>query len=152
MLLYTQIENNQAKFPATSIEGLVELDVVDSLTASPAELTAANVVLVAPFTGQAPVDGYEYTVEIRQQSDGSWAQELVKKNISEEQYQNNVARQAQAVKADRDRMIAGTDWLVTKSVEAGTPIPTAWQTYRQALRDIPSQEGFPFNVVWPTRP
>ena len=28
----------------------------------------------------------------------------------------------------------------------------AWATYRQALRDIPEQEGFPWNVVWPSRP
>lgn len=28
----------------------------------------------------------------------------------------------------------------------------AWATYRQALRDLPTQEGFPFNVVFPTPP
>ena len=27
-----------------------------------------------------------------------------------------------------------------------------WATYRQALRDIPAQEGFPYDVVWPTKP
>nr|DAT00194.1 MAG TPA: tail assembly chaperone protein [Caudoviricetes sp.] len=27
-----------------------------------------------------------------------------------------------------------------------------WAIYRQRLRDIPQQEGFPFNVVWPTKP
>jgi hypothetical protein len=25
-------------------------------------------------------------------------------------------------------------------------------TYRQALRDVPDQDGFPFDVVWPTKP
>ena len=49
-------------------------------------------------------------------------------------------------------MIAATDWIVIKSVEAGTAVPEAWQTYRQALRDIPEQTGFPFQVYWPTRP
>lgn len=29
---------------------------------------------------------------------------------------------------------------------------TAWTTYRQALLDIPEQEGFPTNVAWPTEP
>lgn len=28
----------------------------------------------------------------------------------------------------------------------------AWAQYRQALRDLPTQEGFPFNVVFPTPP
>ena len=27
-----------------------------------------------------------------------------------------------------------------------------WATYRQALRDIPAQEGFPYDIVWPTKP
>jgi hypothetical protein len=28
----------------------------------------------------------------------------------------------------------------------------AWTTYRQALRDVPQQEGFPFTITWPTKP
>jgi hypothetical protein len=28
----------------------------------------------------------------------------------------------------------------------------AWATYRQALRDVPSQAGFPWEVQWPTQP
>lgn len=31
-------------------------------------------------------------------------------------------------------------------------VPDAWRTYRQALRDLPQQEGFPNNVTWPTKP
>ena len=27
-----------------------------------------------------------------------------------------------------------------------------WRTYRQALRDVPTQEGFPNTVTWPTKP
>ena len=29
---------------------------------------------------------------------------------------------------------------------------SAWATYRQSLRDVPSQAGFPDNVTWPTKP
>lgn len=28
----------------------------------------------------------------------------------------------------------------------------AWMAYRQALRDVPEQEGFPINIVWPEKP
>jgi hypothetical protein len=28
----------------------------------------------------------------------------------------------------------------------------AWKIYRQALRDVPNQDGFPQNVIWPTKP
>lgn len=151
-MLYTQIENGQAKYPACMLGYFVDKGIISSVDATQEELDASNIVSVSMFAGQLPMDGYQYTVHIVEQSDGSWAHEVLKVEISEDQYQSNVNLQKQAVKADRDRMIASTDWIVTKSVEAGTPIPEAWSTYRQALRDIPSQEGFPFNVVWPARP
>ena len=31
-------------------------------------------------------------------------------------------------------------------------ITDEWKTYRQALRDVPSQAGFPDNITWPTKP
>ena len=34
----------------------------------------------------------------------------------------------------------------------GEIITGAWAIYRQALRDLPEQEGFPFNVTFPTPP
>jgi hypothetical protein len=36
--------------------------------------------------------------------------------------------------------------------ELGTNIPAAWKTYRQELRDVPSQAGFPDSITWPTEP
>jgi hypothetical protein len=151
-MLYTQIENNKAKYLAVTIEGLVILNVISNITATAEQLAQANVVQVTMLSGQVPVDGYEYELEIKQQSNGSWAQELVKKEISEEQYQNNVAVQVQAVKADRNRMLAGTDWIVAKSIESGNSVPDNWKIYRQALRDIPTQESYPWTITWPTPP
>lgn len=40
------------------------------------------------------------------------------------------------LRAKRDALLNETDWIVTKAKETGTTIPTAWKTYRQALRDI----------------
>lgn len=151
-MLYTQLENGKALHPAFVLEHFVDQGIIESIDATSEELAAANIVPVAMFTGQLPVDGYQYAVKIKQQPDGTWAHVAVQVEISEEQYQNNVARQAQAVKADRDRMISSTDWVVTKSLEEGTSIPTEWKNYRQALRDIPSQEGFPFDIQWPKVP
>jgi hypothetical protein len=34
----------------------------------------------------------------------------------------------------------------------GQTLYAQWQTYRQALRDVPTQSGYPVNVVWPTPP
>lgn len=59
---------------------------------------------------------------------------------------------ADAVRIERDRRLAATDWRVIKAVETNTPLASDWETYRQALRDVPSQPGFPETVTWPVEP
>jgi len=60
------------------------------------------------------------------------------------------AEQAKAVRADRNQKLGQTDW--TQGKDIADNISTAWATYRQALRDVPSQAGFPWTVQWPTQP
>jgi len=60
------------------------------------------------------------------------------------------AEQAKSVRADRDAKLAASDWTQGKDIAEN--ISTAWATYRQALRDVPAQAGFPWNVTWPTQP
>lgn len=53
------------------------------------------------------------------------------------------------VRSLRDQKLAACDWTQI----ADAPVDRdAWAQYRQALRDIPTQEGFPYNVSWPTSP
>jgi hypothetical protein len=54
--------------------------------------------------------------------------------------------------ATRDVLLSQTDWIVIRAVDQGTSIPTDWQAYRQALRDITNQSGYPTNIVWPVAP
>lgn len=59
------------------------------------------------------------------------------------------ARQASNVRADRNRRLAECDWTQL----ADAPVDqAAWASYRQALRDIPAQVGFPWNHTWPALP
>lgn len=57
-------------------------------------------------------------------------------------------------KEKRNRLLLNSDWTELPSAlsRLGETKVTVWQTYRQALRDIPKQEGYPFNVIWPTQP
>jgi len=55
------------------------------------------------------------------------------------------------VRAHRDRLLSETDWIVIMHTERGTNIPMEWEVYRQALRDITAQEGFPYSVTWPAK-
>lgn len=56
------------------------------------------------------------------------------------------------VRATRDLLLAETDWIVSKAYERGQPVPTEWAYYRQALRDVTDQAGFPYEIIWPTKP
>jgi len=53
------------------------------------------------------------------------------------------------VRAERDRLLTASDWTQVADAPADA---TAWATYRQALRDVPQQEGFPENIKWPEKP
>ena len=60
------------------------------------------------------------------------------------------AEQAQRVRDQRSALLAKSDWTQLPDVDATTS--SVWATYRQALRDITAQAGFPYNVTWPNEP
>ena len=60
------------------------------------------------------------------------------------------AEQATSVRATRDTKLAESDWTQARDVTLANDAD--WQTYRQALRDVPTQEGFPWSVTWPEQP
>lgn len=53
------------------------------------------------------------------------------------------------VRAQRDSLIAKTDYLLVPDYPISAKDLEKVKAYRQALRDVPAQEGFPDNVVWP---
>lgn len=55
-----------------------------------------------------------------------------------------------AVRQRREALLAQSDWTQLPDVPLATK--DAWATYRQALRDITTQPGFPLDVVWPIPP
>ena len=58
------------------------------------------------------------------------------------------AEQAKSVRQSRDDKLAKTDWRFRSDM---TP-SQEWKDYCQTLRDIPSQEGFPWTITWPVEP
>lgn len=55
----------------------------------------------------------------------------------------------EAISERRSRLVV-CDWTQLPDVHESTRLK--WQEYRQALRDITLQEGFPENIIWPTKP
>jgi hypothetical protein len=62
------------------------------------------------------------------------------------------AEQAKSVRQTRDDKLKECDWRVIKALESNLPQDFAWATYRQALRDITAQAGFPWTITWPDAP
>ena len=50
----------------------------------------------------------------------------------------------------RNRLLASSDW--TQALDVPEATRNLWTTYRQALRDVPQQAGFPSTITWPTAP
>lgn len=63
----------------------------------------------------------------------------------------DTANLAARMRTTRDKLLADTDWMVIKALETNVALDTAWAQYRQALRDLPTQQGFP-NVDLPAVP
>ena len=57
------------------------------------------------------------------------------------------AIQGDVVRVERDALLAATDWVVTKAIELGEPIPNNYVVYRKALRDMPTQAGWPWTIT-----
>lgn len=55
------------------------------------------------------------------------------------------------IRSKRNALLSDCDWMFSLT-DRPVANKEAWATYRQALRDITKQEGFPSNVIWPTRP
>lgn len=84
-----------------------------------------------------------------EQVNGKWVEQWNVVNRTQEEVSQQDAMQEAKIRADRDERLAQTDWTQV----ADAPVnQEAWATYRQALRDVPAQAGFPWSVTWPTQP
>lgn len=138
-------------------------------TADICEFLGIDPVLAAP----APAASGEYKVVSRngvtQDANGNWVEAYVERDMfadyvdeegvtvtkasQEEAYTaNKDAEAATTARATRDGLIASCDWMAIKAFEGGTTVSAEWATYRQALRDVSAQEGFPNDITWPEKP
>lgn len=71
--------------------------------------------------------------------------------VGEEVVDNSITDEAVRIVAreQRDLLLQQSDWTQVPDAPVNS---ASWATYRQALRDVPSQSGFPDNITWPTKP
>jgi len=76
-----------------------------------------------------------------QRIDGEWRQAWQKVELPPDQVEDNI-------REHRDSLLQETDWMALSDVT----MTEGMTAYRQALRDIPAQAGFPNTVTWPVAP
>jgi len=132
----------------------------DQTTEEVLETIGADLVFEGPQAVTTPP--YEYSMRQGvEQVEGKWYTKYVAGPIFTDTLEATAAeqeaaykarlddQQAASVRADRNARLAATDWRVIKALEEGNGLNPELFVYRQSLRDVPSQPGFPWNVVWP---
>lgn len=76
--------------------------------------------------------------------------ELMSFDYESKSWIDNESKAIKITDIKRKVLLQESDWTQLPDVPLETK--QAWATYRQALRDITIQEGYPFNVIWPTKP
>jgi hypothetical protein len=80
------------------------------------------------------------------QDSGRWKQAWDVVSLSVDEQQKIRDARATAVRKQRDALLTQSDWTQLPDAPVDR---TKWAAYRQALRDLPSQSGFPFDIAWP---
>lgn len=81
-------------------------------------------------------------------ANGSWTWGWDVQALTAQQIAAKTETAAASVRRERDSLLAATDWMALSDVTMSAEMAT----YRQALRDITAQEGFPHSVNWPAKP
>jgi hypothetical protein len=74
-----------------------------------------------------------------------WTQMKTVEQIEVERLEQLAAQ----ARSQRNALLSGSDWTQVPDAPVDQ---TAWAEYRQALRDVPQQTGFPTEITWPVKP
>lgn len=81
---------------------------------------------------------------------GKWVLKFSVRNKTQAEKDEYGLLLSSQVRNKRNRMLSNSDW--TQLADYSGSDKADWATYRQALRDIPSQAGFPHTITWPSEP
>tara|TARA_Y100000289_G_C3884260_1_gene130394 strand:- start:135 stop:599 length:465 start_codon:yes stop_codon:yes gene_type:complete len=106
------------------------------------------------YSQQPSLEKYQKRVEGTpvKREDGIWYQVWEIETMSADEQTAADNKQARKMRDQRSALLAFSDWSVLTDSPLTTAKKTAWKTYRQELRDITSQSGFPWDISWPVEP
>jgi len=123
-----------------------------SFPANPSDKTLADW-NVFPVVEQSPPEYNPANQNLNQLNptlvDGEWLQTWQVAAASADEIIERTAAKEAEVRQQRNELLSACDWTQLPDAPVDR---TAWATYRQELRDITAQAGFPWNVQWPVAP
>ena len=156
----TTVSQFKAEHPNTSFPKQITTDVLDSYGYD-AVLNGAAATVTAPY-GVSTRDSVE-------EINGQWFTRFVAGPVftdttddegnvttaadNEAAYRARIDAEAgTSVRAERDQKLTVSDWTQMADSPLSDSDKTAWATYRQSLRDLPTASGFPHTMTWPEEP
>ena len=108
---------------------------------------------VYPYTKATPLDCDEATQVCEElgltETEGVYSENYVVRAKTQAELDAYAAKLASKVRGKREDLLNASDWTQLEDSPVSKP---AWATYRQALRGLPQQAGFPDTVTWPNKP
>lgn len=147
--MFAKIENNAVvEWPITSLTARFP----DTSFPSPITANAMPAGYVAVGSSVPPQAGPNQKVvpSTPVETASGWVQGWEVVDLTEDELAQRDETQANIVRADRNARLVGCDWTQGKDIPDAVSQP--WAVYRQALRDVPEQDGFPWAVQWPQDP
>ena len=150
--MYIKTTNGQIdKFPYTVGQLRRDHPNVSFPKQIPADDLAAFGVYTVDAVAPPAYDSRTQNIEQSQPAltDGKWVIGWTVTDKTGEELAQQDAAQAAQVRAERNTKLTASDWTQV----ADAPVDkAAWATYRQALRDVTAQAGFPWTIIWPDAP
>lgn len=152
--MYALVENGVIKKYPYTLAQLRADNPNTSFPPSPGPATLAGFNMLVVFNSVPPdydpeTQVIEESLPVFDNDSKRWTQAWQIRDLSSEESQQRYDAQANAIRADRNARLAACDWTQLPDAPVDS---TSWAAYRQALRDVTSQAGFPWNVVWPEPP
>lgn len=147
-----RVENRNTSFPPQ-----LTAEIIDSFGYDPV-LEGPQATTIPPYQysqrdGVVEVNGQWFTHYIAGPVFQDYTDDQGVVHTAAEQYESYCfakdANQAKVVRDDRNNRLASCDWTQLPDAQVDA---VAWAAYRQQLRDITAQTGFPWTATWPVKP
>lgn len=106
---------------------------------------------VAPTTPPVEDHTIDLTRTAVKQGD-AWVEEWISTPATAEEIAQRTEAKSTSLRDDRNQRLADCDWTQLADSPLDADAKLAWQLYRETLRMVPQQAGFPWNVEWPPVP